>query len=368
MNISSIDKPIGLTIKGEVVNWHNTKQGVTIVTGMPSTGKTTIAKNIACMTQSSCWNLYGRKVIYVDIYGDAGILYPQTSVFGIVSIGLKAKILFNPLFYFHEYDYDDFLTVGFTPGASKILTVIARYLSKYDLDYNSRDLDLIISVIPKSERDLASANEKLSKFQVEGDKFFEFLQNQKAVESCQNRFKLLKNTFWFGNRFDYVEDLKTNNLYIMFPSISEFELRARFGKVLKVLNTVIDDYFPLIIVDEADKFCPNLAYLGSDVLPTSNYFLYQLLFKEQRRGVHILFIVQYEDQIDERFKPAIKNFIVGAQTDKKYEKVKLKFDHESNIREFAIKYLNNQWLVFNPLNPVFEVRNVRQWSMNDFEI
>ena len=368
MIVSHQFKPIGVGVdSGEFVCWENTKQGVTVITGLPSTGKTTNAKNIAVMSQKSSLCLNGRKVIYIDVYGDWGFTYPQSVAWDSLSVGFDCEVIVNPVFPFEVHDVEDFQTLGFTPGASKILCRLAGYLNHFYKGGFSLDLvDSMVQNIPLRDEEVAVFN---SRFAVNSNSFvFRHKQNEKAVSSLKNFWEVKKSYFYsVGEFYDYKFLLSKSNIYIMFGGDDSSNLRCRFGLILKVLNSVIDLYHPLIIVDEADKFCPNVG--GLEVFyPSSNRLLYEYLFKVQRLGVHVVFICQYLDQIDQSFVPGIKCRISGGQTDKKYIDIPLKMDHERGVREFAIKKLHGSWVKFVPIKPLFEIRNTRSWGVGDYDI
>lgn len=337
---------LGRDRNGKDVNMiENYGYGVIHVIAQPRYGKSILVKNIYTQIAKH------RNLIILDYQNEH-----QESRWG--NFSSKDKIRFIPDlknienfgFYLSDFtQYLDWKSMGFT---SNTIPLIKRLLLKENVHQN--DPVVFMQIL----RDLPVNTDELEQFREDYPDYEKIdAQNYSAKQSIVSKFEAVldskliippydsENYEEYADGMMHIEDWPQlvrdhphlNINLAMFSSDAEQTARASVGKILEKLLPALSELKPLIVVEEADKLCPDT---GDEFDSTSQKQLREYTIKHQRSGVKLMFITQQPNLLDEDTLGAGMVFIFGIHTPNSKSHSILDapgFDYQKNV----VKYLKH---------------------------
>ena len=295
--------------------------GVVMVIAKSRYGKTIEVKNI--ITQEAQY----RNLIIFDYMGEH-----SESKWG--NWRSKDDIRFIPDLYtvenfaFYITDFDQFLdfrSMGFTDA---VIPIIRRVLEKEELHQNDPLIFLeILRAMPVSGNDVEDFLEAYPDFSTidpmnYSSKLsmvtrFEALWDSHLimpVMGTENHEKYTPDLIHIEDWPDLIRDHPHININLnLVTSNAEITAQASVGKILEKLLPALYELKPFIVVEEADKVCPNTGDTD-EVDSSSQKQLRDYCIKHQRTGIKIMFITQEPHLLDKNTLKAGKTWIFGVHT------------------------------------------------------
>lgn len=339
-----------------VTIYENYGYGVIHVIAQQRYGKTILVKNI--YTQIAKY----RNTITLDYQGEH-----SDSKWG--NWRSKDDVCFIPdlftitdfAFYMSDFDQaTDWSSMGISPNG---ISLLMRLLDQYDMHQDDPlEMIKIVKSLPTTESDIEEFVENYPAYENIGIQNYSvrhsLIQKLEGIwhtrliippEGTPNHQEHASHLVHVENWADLVRDHPHININLaMFSSGGVAIARASVGKILEQLLPALYELKPVIIVEEAGKICP--ADNPDDII-TSRVMLKDYVFRHQRTGVKVMFIMQQVDQIDQEVLSGGMTWIFGIHkpnaTSKtvldsfnlNYEKeivAKLRKDDEKGWRDFAI--------------------------------
>ena len=295
--------------------------GVIIVIAKSRYGKTIQVKNI--YTQMAKY----RNLIIFDYIGEH-----SSSRFG--HWRSRDDICFIPDLYtienfaFYMTDFDQFLdwkSMGFTDN---VIPIIRRILEREDLHQNDpliflellralpisgSEVEEFLKIFPEfSTIDPMNYSSKLSVVTR-----FEALWDSRLiipVMGTENHRKYSPDMIHIEDWPEFVRDHPHLNINLnLATSNAELTAKASVGKILEKLLPALYELKPVIVIEEADKLCPNTGF-SDEFDSSSQKQLREYCIKHQRTGTKLMFVTQEPDLLDKNTLKAGKTWIFGVHT------------------------------------------------------
>lgn len=313
---------IGYDLYGNVVNMvEDYGYGVIMVLAKSRYGKTIEAKNIYVQVAKY------RNSIFFDYLGEH-----SESRWG--NFRSKDDICFIPdlytiqdfAFYIIEFDrFLDWRSMGFTDN---VIPMLRRLLEKEDTHQNDPVIFLqILRDLPVATADVEEFREKYPDYDsVDAQNYsakqsmiskFEAMWDSRIIippVGSDNHAKYSPDKIHIDDWPELVRDHPHLNINLKLTSSdSEAIARISVGKILEKLYPALSELRPFIVVEEADKICPNTGDTDEfDV--SSQRWLRDYCIKHQRKGVKIMFVTQEPESLDKGVIKAGKTWIFGIHT------------------------------------------------------
>lgn len=363
---------LGYDKYGNVINMvEDFGWGVLAIIAQSRYGKTILIKNIYTQIAKH------RNIIILDYQGEHsdsrwGNFRSEDDICFIPNL----VTVENFAFYMSDFNqYLDFKSMGFTQTT---IPLLRRLLLAEDVHQNDPVIMLeILHDLPVSGEDVEKFHDKYSPDYDAID-----AQNYSSKQSLVSRFEAVwdsrliippvgtENHMKYSPNLTHIDDwaelLREHphlNINLnMFSSDAEMTARASVGKILEKLLPAMSELKPFILVEEADKLCPNT---GGEFDSTSQKMLREYSIKHQRTGVKLAYVTQEPHLLDEDTLGAAKTWLFGIHTPNAkmhsvldapgfdYAEVvvkKLRHDNSKGIRDFGFIETGSggSWKIFTP--------------------
>lgn len=267
---------------------------VGLIISKSRTGKSTLAKIIALNVSNN-----DRRILIIDPYSEYWrCLFPDFEAEPFCGGFKNFKVYQNIVFKISDFWQIDWMSLGFSDTAAKVLSLISERV-----DLHRDDFELfkeIVMDLPTTWRDEYRFVNKY------GEGFAHALHPATNLH-LKGRIEWFEDLFWqegadgkdiYGRIYikNFAHQLYKHNIILDFKLQKDQDMTKAAvytGIVLRQLESHLDKIHPLIIVDEADKFCGNPS-LGDDVryIPSVGNKLLDFTVKLQRCEVGMIYITQ----------------------------------------------------------------------------
>ncbi|MEK6833011.1 MAG: DUF87 domain-containing protein [Nanoarchaeota archaeon] len=313
------------------------------------TGKTSIAKTLLV----DLYRRGNRKIIIFDPYSDYWKLgeYNNHRQAEIQKISYL-KLFKNFAFRISQFSLNDWLSLGIAELGAKICNDIGK---KIKLHYDDPDKFLeILSKLPINEESIENFNNEYASQGL----YFNSRLPESTITALNSRLHFLKYIFKYPNDNKKEIDIKDlikfiDNYVIIFDLQLQkgedvFKGRAYVGIILRMLKPYLEKYNPVICIDEADLFAPNVKEFWE--YPSSLKELIEYGIKLQRAHIGLILITQHEKLLHPTLVRSFHNKIIGiVDKDSQFYDYthNLFWDYDKGIRQFVYIDENNRAFPFN---------------------